>query len=351
MFNRNVIIIFILLSIQLFSITSFKCNKRTVSMKGFSIDSIKNVIKTKAIPAIIGSSIILSNPMDTFALQSGSRSGGSSFRSSGSTRSYSSSPSRSSYSSSPSIGFGYSPFPVFTPMFSPFTPFYYSSPLSGVTNLILTVGTIYVLARVGGAFFSGNGLLGAGNEGATVIKLQLAVDSSWESDGIIRSLTSIAARNSNLNDRSDLANLLSETSLALLRRQNDWYAVSHEVQSFNDEDSNTESAFQRLAIKERTKFEKENQASFASIKNSNKVGGSTVAVVSLIVALRGKNSNYKSVRNFVETRNCLEALAGDALVNDGENVLAVEVLWTPDEPNVVLTEREVIENYPELLKF
>ena len=49
-------------------------------------------------------------------------------------------------------------------------------------------------------------------------------------------------------------------------------------------------------------------------------------------------------------RAALQALAADAMSQDGDNILGVEVLWTPSERGSSLSEREVIEDYPELLR-
>jgi uncharacterized membrane protein len=49
-------------------------------------------------------------------------------------------------------------------------------------------------------------------------------------------------------------------------------------------------------------------------------------------------------------RECLQSLAADALTDDGENIMAVELLWTPSETGTVISQRELIEDYPELIK-
>ena len=58
-----------------------------------------------------------------------------------------------------------------------------------------------------------------------------------------------------------------------------------------------------------------------------------------------------TIRSIPELRNCLQSLAVDALTDEGENIMAVEVLWTPSEPGVTISDRAVIEDYPELKKF
>jgi uncharacterized membrane protein len=186
-------------------------------------------------------------------------------------------------------------------------------------------------------------------ESATVIKLNIALNSDWGYNGVIPAITEIATCSGDLSERGELSKLLSETSLALLRRSNDFIAISHESKSFEVSDSeNTESYFQRIAIKERSKFERENSPAMVMIDNGSK---SSLAVVSLVVALRGsQNPAYKSARSLTDAREMLQSLAADAMTDGGKNVLAVELLWTPDSPNTVITDRDLIMDYPELVK-
>ena len=46
----------------------------------------------------------------------------------------------------------------------------------------------------------------------------------------------------------------------------------------------------------------------------------------------------------------LQTLASEALTDEGENVMAVEVLWTPSESGTTLSKRELIMDYPELIQ-
>lgn len=48
-------------------------------------------------------------------------------------------------------------------------------------------------------------------------------------------------------------------------------------------------------------------------------------------------------------KSALQTLASGALSDGGENVLAAEVLWTPEEPWEVLSREDVIEDFPELM--
>lgn len=85
----------------------------------------------------------------------------------------------------------------------------------------------------------------------------------------------------------------------------------HSAKTFSGDSQDTESHFQKLAIKERAKFDKETRPSPLMIQDGSK---SSLAVVSLVVALTGKNNpSYKSVRSISDTREILQALAADAM--------------------------------------
>lgn len=211
--------------------------------------------------------------------------------------------------------------------------------------------------RVGGADFSDDGgSVSSLGSGATVMKLQIAMSSNWaEENNIMETLTHLAERNSAMTSRNDLARLLSESSLALLRRVNDWDSAAYEGERFMMGPQKAEPFFQRLAVGERAKFEKETIGDGrAMIKNSNDkdLSQPTEMVVSLVVAMRGQSTGYmSSVRSLAEVKACLQGLAADALTDQGDNVMAVELMWTPSESGVTISQRELIEDYPELIKF
>ncbi len=116
-----------------------------------------------------------------------------------------------------------------------------------------------------------------------------------------------------------------------------------------------EGKFQQIAVKERSKFEKESTA-LNLIKPTKRYDGSlpTQAVVSLIVAIRGKSQAAKLAKTSAlsnsDVIDRLTQLAADALTDNGENIMACEVLWSPSESGVTLTDRDIIVDYPELSK-
>ena len=295
---------------------------------------------------------------DANAARSGGRSGGSSFR-----MPASSSRSSTALRSSSRGGYGGGSMIMPMPMYSPFgyggfgfSPFGFM-PIN--LNVIILAGVAYVVYqalsnRAGGSDFSNDGSSGSLGGGSTVVKLQLSLSSDWNQPGnIMETLTRLAEKNSAMTGRTDLARLLSESALALLRRQNDWNSAAYEGEQFTFGPQKAESYFQRLAVKERAKFEEENSSSsFAVIKSTNTgVSKPTQVIVSLVVAIRGSSSSYvRKVQSIGDAKKCLEGLAADALTDQGENIMAVEVLWTPSEPGNVISEREIIEDYPELIR-
>ena len=321
-------------------------------------------IKKSLLPIALGASLLLLDPSNADAARSGGRSGGSSFRSGGGGgggggRSYRPSQTRLQSSS------GYSQ-PRITvmpmmPMYSPFNPFYGPSlytPFIPINFNVLLLGgaafAIYTVLsnRVGGSDFSNSENTGALGSGATVMKIQIALESDWaEKNNIMGTLSNLAEKNGAMSGRNSIAKLLSEASLALLRKQGDWNSAAYEGELFRNAEKAAEPAFQKLAIKERAKFEEET-SSFASIQPSSMGSTPTQVVVSIVVALRGTSSGYmkNNLRSISDVSTCLQGLAADALTDNGENIMAVEVLWTPSEVGNTISSRELIEDYPELIR-
>lgn len=328
-------------------------------------------LKAKFLPAVLGAGLCLmaTGPVDpALAARSGSRGGGSSFRmprSSGGGGMRSSTAMRSSGRGYGGGGYATSIMPM--PMMSPygFSPFGFSPFGIMPINLnVLVLGfiayTVFtaLTSRTGGSDFSNDGTVGSLGGGATVMKLQISMTSDWSQKGnVMETLTRLAEKNSNgaMSGRADLARLLSESSMALLRKQSDWNSVAYEGEVFRIGAQKAEPYFQRLTVQERAKFEEETSPdSVAVIKSSNEIAASlpTEMVVSIVVAMRGESSAYsKNIRSLSDVSTCLQGLAADALTDDGDNVMAVEVLWTPSEPGTVISERELVEDYPELVRF
>lgn len=204
--------------------------------------------------------------------------------------------------------------------------------------------------RIGGSDFSNDGDSGSLGQGASVMKLQVSMSADWAKNGnIMQTLADLSSRSGNISGRSQISSLLSDASLSLLRKSDDWTSASFEGESFNGA-SKAEPSFQRIAISERSKFENENTSPRSS-SSSIVQGASTEAVVSIIVAVRGRSDALKTSASSVgNIKTILQTLASEALTDDGENIMGVEILWTPNEPGETLSERDIISDYPELMR-
>ena len=251
-------------------------------------------------------------------------------------------------------------------MYSPFgfSPFMPISPFFGFGGsfssfLIISVLAYFIInysknfSSLGGESDFGNGNGSTLGSGASIIKIQLALDSDWaQKDNIMEQLASLSSKYENMSERTEFANLLSKASMALLRRQQDWNSVAYEGEYFNNFQLNkAEPMYQKIAVNERAKFMNEKSGSTVE-RSSSSSSKPTQMVVSIIVAMQGKSSAYmqKSVNNINDARQVLSSLAADAITDSGDNVMAVEVLWTPCDSGNVLTPRDIVSDYPELMR-
>jgi uncharacterized membrane protein len=336
-------------------------NLHMSAQKNNFMDNVKVAFQTiavKSIPVVMGAALLVANPMESDAASSGGRSGGSSFRGGGGGRSYSAPRSSTRLNSNGGgygggYGRGMSIMPM--PMYSPFgfSPFGFM-PING--DVILLAGAAYVAytllsSRAGGSDFGNEGENGALGGGATVVKLQVALDSDWaEAGNIMETLSRLAASKGTITGRSQISNLLTEASVALLRKKSAWSAASIEGERFRGAQK-AEPFFQQMAVAERAKFESESTPTYASIQPSTPgTSRPTQAVVSLVVAVRGKSEALRQMRGMTDVAGALQMLASEALTDEGENIMGVELLWTPSDSGSTLSERDLVMDYPELMR-
>lgn len=148
-----------------------------------------------------------------------------------------------------------------------------------------------------------------------------------------------------------LAKLLQETTLALLRHPDYWaYAASEDKQTRL---LSAEQEFNRYTLAARSRFSAEtlsnvnNQLTQAEPKamltgDADQAPGEYI-LATVVVATQGK----LDLPNISSTTDLRQALSQIGAVS-GENLLAVEVLWTPQQSGETLSADELIANYPEL---
>ncbi|KAL3802724.1 hypothetical protein ACHAW5_003975 [Stephanodiscus triporus] len=157
---------------------------------------------------------------------------------------------------------------------------------------------------------------------------------------------------------SRLSRMCHEICLALLRKSDDWISACSDRRWFKEQDmGKAESVYNLWADREACKFEREHvppesASASASAGAARDVGGapSTVAVVSMIVEIQGDETNFdRAGFSIAETMGVLTSIASDCRVEGGDCLNAFEVFWTPSDPTEVLTERDTIIDFPELI--
>jgi uncharacterized membrane protein len=146
----------------------------------------------------------------------------------------------------------------------------------------------------------------------------------------------------------------AEVVLALLR--NPSYCVYGAAsQRTCDSTSALETAFNKASMKERSKFEQEtlvNVAGASPSRSSYKRAGSSssgdkpdeLVVVTLLVATDGAVNVPSKINSLGELQQALQALGSV----QQEQVLGVELMWTPQAEGDYYTREDIISDYPSL---
>lgn len=162
------------------------------------------------------------------------------------------------------------------------------------------------------------------------------------------------AERANTESSEGLAQVLQETSLALLRNPQYWVYGTTESKQARLEAAGAE--FNRLALSERSKFSAE---TLSNVNNQLKQASSsalTVAergalaeapseyiVVTLLVGTQGK-LQLPTINTAEDLRRSLSQLGSVS----SDQLLALEVLWTPQAEGDVLTRDDLLTHYPNL---
>lgn len=206
--------------------------------------------------------------------------------------------------------------------------------------------------------FESDGPLG---KGITVGKVQVALSVTGRERSSEDSIFSVLERHGRANDNvggkydadyedgrgdSRLSKICHEVCLALLRKSDDWLSACSQSEWFKEQDmGKAESLYNQWADREACKFEKE----YVPPAGAAAIDG-TVVVVSLVIEMQGDETNFdRAGFSLAETKSVLTSIASDCRVEGGDCLNAFEVFWTPSEPTEVLTERDTIIDFPELI--
>ncbi|KAJ0079109.1 hypothetical protein Patl1_23357 [Pistacia atlantica] len=340
-----------------------------------------NALKKPAMVAVLVGLLMAFDPNSSLAA-SGGRVGGSAFSS------RSSSSSSRSYSAEPRV-------PYSAPYYAP-SPFggggVYVGPAVGVGVGVGGGSSLFYLFMGFAAFVLVSGFLSDRSEGdvltatekTSVIKLQVGLL------GMGRSLQKDLNRIANMADTSTpegLSYVLTETSLSLLRHPD--YCISGyssvslllfllvtrskltvksgllvlqglclfyislvkpNIQHYVDVKRSVEDGekrFNQLSIEERGKFDEETLVNVNNIRkqstSSQRAGGfsNEYIVITILVAAEGVHK-LPSINGSGDLKEALQKLGS----LPQSKIMAVEVLWTPQNENDTLTERQLLEDYP-----
>lgn len=262
-------------------------------------------------------------------------------------RSFSSSPPASSRSySAPSRGSGFSySVPYYGP--SPFGGGFYPAVGlgfgAGSGFLVLMMGFAAVILVSGFLTDRSEGSVMTATERTSVLKLQVGLL------GMARTLQKDLDQIAEAADTSTpegLHYVLTETVLALLR-QPDYCISAYSSVDVKRTLEDGESRFNKLSIEERGKFDEETLVNLNNIKRSKTASqrlkgvNNEYIVVTILVAASGTHK-LPVINGSADLKEALQKLASIP----ASKTLAVEVLWTPQNENDTLTERELLEDYP-----
>jgi len=308
-------------------------------------------------------------PLEALAAPSGGRMGGSfggSSRSSSSSRTYSSPSSynrgysrgfSSGYYSRPSVtvvpsigGYGYYGAPVIAP--APAIGWWRGPSIIDIMIFGFFASAV-VSSVLGGNSDTMNSSSALGS-GVTVAKISVALNVPNRSDrnSILSYLHRLSAT-ANTDSRVGISNLVSQVALELLRQKRSIFAADTEYTHFKNGDS-AQRDFSSKAIQERSKFEMERTNKYGGVDYSSFERSSiealgnqaTSAVVTLVIAIDGDQTKLPQINSMRDLETALTKIATDVKVDDC--LRSAEVLWTPDDDNDILSQRDVIVDYPKL---
>ncbi len=299
--------------------------------------------------------LAFSNADGALAARSGGRMGGGSFRAP--ARSYSSpsrtyAPSGGGYYPGGGFGGGFG-FPFLLPFFG------FGGGFGGLFSILIFISIANFLVQ---SFRKvGDGTDELGNSTPTNVSVaRLQVGLLAEGRGLQSELDALA-KTVNTDTATGRAQVLQESTLALLRHPEYWVYAGAESQQTRLEAA--EAKFNQFSLAERSKFAEETLSNFNNqIRQSGSnqtlssapVNGALVAedltqapgeyiVVTLIVGTQGK-LQLPTVKNSEDLRLALRQIGGVS----SEQLLAVEVLWTPQANGDTLTADDMLAGYPDL---
>ncbi|KAL8136339.1 hypothetical protein V2J09_002340 [Rumex salicifolius] len=318
-------------------------DQKLVGIIADTVLSAVDALKKPALAFVLTGLLMVSDPNSAWAA-SGGRVGGRAFSSPSPSRSY-------------STGRASSKFSYTTPYYAP-SPFgggFYAGPAFGFG---LGAGSSFLFIFAGfAAFMLVSGFLSDRSEGSvltatektSVLKLQVGLL------GMARSLQKDLNRLAETADTSSPEGLnfvLTETMLALLRNP-DYCISAYSSTDVKRSVEEGEKRFNQLSIEERGKFNEETLINVNNIKRQSTSGlrasgfrneyivVSFLPYITVLVAAEGVHK-LPPINASKDLKDALQKLGSIP----STRTMAVEVLWTPQDENDTLSERELLQDYP-----
>lgn len=293
------------------------------------------------------------------AKRGGGRSGGGSFRSSPSRSSSLSGSSRSSESdySDRTYSSGSNVYVV-----SGGPSVYYYSPMPLIVLVIILGILAFALVSAirssinstnsaNHAISSANNVIGNSeidNNIVTVSKIQVGLLATARA---IQTQLSEYSLNTDTETPEELAQLLQEAALALLRTESNWTHVSASSKTVRNREE-AQAIFSQLSIEERSKFSAETLTNVNgkvrqiqdNFKHDNEPG--SYIVVTLLIGTENDRPLFGNVYSAKELKQALERIAA----TPPEYLTVFELLWTPQSETESLTEDELLTEYTKLMQ-
>jgi uncharacterized membrane protein len=319
--------------------------------------AIKPLFKSLFLVGLVAT-LALSQADGALAARSGGRIGGGSFRAPSrsytSPRSYSS-PGGGYYAPAPYYPGGGFGFPFIVPIFG------IGGGFGGLFSILIFFAIasflVQTFRRVAGGQGEAEGFEYSSNPTVSVTRLQVGLLA--DARGLQAELNRIA-ETADTNSEAGRAEVLQETTLALLRHPEYWVYAGGSTQQARLEGA--ESQFNRLALAERSKFTEEtlsnvnNQLKAATthkgvlpgqnVDNPTSLiteGPGEYVIVTLLAATLGK-MQLPPINNADDLRQALRQLGAMS----GDRLLAIEVLWTPQAEGDTLTSDDLLAEYSDL---
>jgi uncharacterized membrane protein len=293
--------------------------------------------------------LFFANAGDALAARSGGRIGGGSFRMP--SRGYSA-PSRNAY---PSRGGGY--YPGGGGFFSPFyffSPFGFGGGMGSMFTILVALAIGSYLLQTFRRVTDGEGLMGdTSNPQISIVELQVGLLAGARD---VQQKLDRLALTTDTDTATGRMHVLQETSLELLRHPEYWtYGKTVTKTAKLDR---AEATFNQLSLAERGKFTTE---TLSKVNNQLRQAEPQAALVGVgelapvtdedaeyiivtILAATNKSIALPNINGDSDLRQALQTLGSI----DGNSLLAIEAIWTPQANGDALSTEDILAYYPDL---